>query len=435
MADVRPFAALRYRTEAAGDLSAVLAPPFDVISPEEHRTLLQSSPYNIVRLELPRSADTAADPYQAAGETLRAWRAQGVLARDAEPALYLHEQEFDHEGRRLRRHVIFARLRLEPWEAGVIRPHEHTGPADKEDRLRLLRATRTNISPVFLLYRDPQGAVASLAAGGAARPLAEATSPDGQHHRLATLTDRDACAALSETFQRLTLYVADGHHRYETALAYRDECRLSAAAWAGEEPENFVLAGLTAAEDSGLLVLPIHRLLSLRPAPGSIDRLRQVFEARGGGLLDMGAPLEAVLAATATASRKGAAFAAAGLEPGRFTLLTLRDQTKVDALMPARPAAAWREVDAAILRYVVLEWGLGLPAAALDDAAALTYSEDAEFAVREMLAGRRRLAFLLNPTPIDRILAVADGGERMPRKSTFFHPKLPTGLVLNPLDL
>lgn len=295
----------------------------------------------------------------------------------------------------------------------------------KEDRLQLLRRLRANVSPIFALYRDPGGRVAGLVSR-AGEPLIDAVTPDRQRHTLRPLTDAVAIAAVSAALRDGPLYIADGHHRYETALAYRDERRQQASAWTGEEPENFVLVALTAVEDPGLTLLPIHRLV--RPPslpPDLVERLTRYFEVEDTTPKSYdGTALLRLLARLAAAGRSGSAIGALGLEEGRLHLLRLRDAAGARALMPAR-SPAWQALDVNVLEYVILREALGL-----NGSGAVEFTEDPERALREVEAGRWPLAFLLNQPRVEQVLAVADAGERMPKKSTYFYPKLSTGLLL-----
>ena len=434
MAEIRPFRGLRYRPEAVGDVGTALAPPFDVIDAEEQASLHERSPYNIVRLELgqDRPDDTPSENrYMRAAATLRDWREASVIIQEERPAFYIYHQEFRHEARSRRRTALLARVRLEPWEAGVVRPHEETGAAPKADRLQLLRHLRANVSPVFCLYRDAEGRIERLlAAEGAA--LADATTPDGQRHSLFAITEPAVIEALSAAMRELPLYIADGHHRYETALTYRDERRKEASAWTGDEPENFVLVALTAVEDPGIVSLPTHRLVRPPSLPSDIiQRLTRFFHVEETTPKSYdGTALLRLLARLNAAGASGTAFGALGLEEGSLHLLTLADPGAARSLMPQR-SEAWRTLDVNILEYAVLRDTLGLTEKAAD---ALDYTEDAEHALRAVESGRWPLAFLMNQTPVEQTLAVADAGERMPRKSTFFYPKMATGLVLNPFE-
>ena len=423
VADVRPFRALRYSPHL--DLASAVCPPFDTISPDQQSALHQRSPYNAVRIEL--AGDDNGDRYQNAAETLGRWRRDGTLLRDERPAFYLYRQRFRSDAREYTRTMLFSRLRLEPWAAGVVLPHEQTFGGPKEDRLRLLRATGLNTSPVFLIYRDAEGRVRQRLEREGGETVADFAADDGQHHTLVRLDDPAVVRALVEAFEPQTLYVADGHHRYETALGYRDERRAQTAKWTGQEPENFALAALTAAVDPGLLVLPIHRVTSAgQPAEEALRRLRLLFDV---WVLSSAAALTSALTA-----RGAGHFGMAAAGDANLYLLSMRDRHGIERLLPQEASPAWRRLDYAIANHAILRHCLGLSETQMHDYAALWFTEDAGEAVQQVQAGRARYAVLLNPVPVSGVLDVADSGERMPQKSTFFYPKVPTGLVFNPLE-
>lgn len=426
VADVRPFRALRI--DPGLDLAAAICPPFDTISPEMQRALQERSPHNAVHIELPANGEGR---YQRAAETLARWLERGILRRDGRPAFYLYRQTFQHATREYTRLLLFARLRLEPWSAGAVLPHEQTFGAPKEDRLRLLRATRLNTSPVFLLYRDLSRAVAqALEQAPVETPLADFTGDDGQRHVLLQVADEPSVRALAAALAGQTLYVADGHHRYETALGYLEERRAQAEGWTGEEPENFVMVGLTAADDPGLLVLPIHRVTNAGlPPVEAMARLADLFD-----MASFEGPPLALASALAQRSGSGPVFGLAAAGSRGLKLLTVRDGAAVDRLMPQDRSPAWRRLDYAIANRVVLQHCLGLSDDQMKDYSVLWFTEDSEEAVRQAREGRARYAVLLDPVPAERVLQIADSGERMPQKSTFFYPKLPTGLLFNPLE-
>jgi uncharacterized protein (DUF1015 family) len=316
------------------------------------------------------------------------------------------------------RRAWFCAVRLEPWDRGVIKPHEHTLSAPKSDRMRLLRATRAQVSPVYGIVR------ADMALDEAGEPLHDFEA-DGQRHVLAAVTGERAVARFRERLRDESIYVADGHHRYETALAFRDEVRAAAPAWTGEEPENFVLMALTSAGDPGLLVLPTHRLVNIPPPESAPAELRERFDIRP---LDRGRLLDEL-----ARERPRHAIGAYGLTPGEAHIFTPREAAAVDALMPAGRPDVWKRLDVNVLQYGILQPVFGIDEAAVA-AGALAYTQDAHQALAAVDGGHARIAFLLNGTAIDEMMAVADAGARMPQKSTYFYPKLPTGLVLRPLD-
>jgi uncharacterized protein (DUF1015 family) len=420
MADVRPFRGLRYNP-ARIDPALVLAPPYDVISPDEQRELYARSEHNVVRLEYgeQREGDSEADNrYTRAARDLAEWRGSGVLTQDREPMVYAYKQEFQWGGRLHIRRAHFAVVRLEEWATGAVKPHERTLAKPKADRLELLRATRTQISPVYCLFRGETGTAPSPVS------LLRAES-NGEHHALSACEEP---SAIAQRLSRTQLYVADGHHRYETALAYRDEVRAAAGGWTGDAPENFVLVALTDAHDPGLLVLPTHRVVSVAAPADAVERLRHWFDLDDAGSLDEG------LAQLSRAGRETTAFLAAGLAPGRLHLVRLRDRPAVEALMPADQPPAWKRLDVNVLQYAVLGSVLGIDEAALTAGDAVTYTQHARSAHEVVASGGAGIAFMLNATPVEHVLAVADAGARMPQKSTYFYPKLPTGLVMHPFD-
>ena len=425
MVDVQPLQAVRYAPNI--DLSRVICPPFDTISPEERERLHKLSPHNAVRLELPGGNG---DPYQAAAKTLREWLNSGALIRDEAAAFYVYQQEFRYAGETRRRRTLFGRLRLQPWGQGTVLPHEQTFRAPKEDRSRLLHSLRLNTSPVFLVYPDSQWQVAPLVARVVSdRATVDFTDADGLSHALWRIDDPHLAAAIARGLERERLYVADGHHRYETALAYRDE-RLggSTTVRSGDEPEDFVLAALAAVDDPGLLVLPIHRLVDVDvPLERALDSLVSLFE------VEARPSLAELLRDMRDRGRTASSFGLVAADAPDFYLLTLFDPEAAERYLPSERPPIWRRLDAAIAAHVILRRALGLSDAQMEDIRTVWYGEDAEAVVAEVRRGWARYGLLLNPVSPRRILAVADAGERMPQKSTFFYPKLPTGLIFYPL--
>jgi uncharacterized protein (DUF1015 family) len=252
---------------------------------------------------------------------------------------------------------------------------------------------------------------------------------DGQRHQLSRVHDAEAVAAFAAVLAGSDVYIADGHHRYETALAYRDEVKVRATSWTGDEPENFVLMALTRYDDPGLLVLPTHRVVRRREVPQDvIARLSSRFEIEA--LADAGE--EAVLRRLEDAGAAGGAFVVAGLAGGPH-LLRVRERGAIEALMPSEESQAWKQLDVNVLQFGILQDVLGIDDDALKTGSAISYTQDAGEALGAVARGDAAIAFLLNATPVEEVLAVADAGGRMPQKSTYFQPKLPTGLVLRPL--
>jgi uncharacterized protein (DUF1015 family) len=416
MADVQPLRALHYDLLRVGPLSDLVAPPYDVIDAEQRARLAARSPYNVVEIDLPQGDD----PYAAAAHTLAGWQREGAVVRDDEPAVWALTQEYQAPGGggRRERHGILCRVRVEDYGAGRIRPHERTHPGPREDRLRLTRATRANLSPIFALHSDP-GAHAWAAVGPhvQAQPWGEVTDDDGTRHRTWRVADRDAIAGVQSALAEAELLIADGHHRYETARVYAQEV-------GGEGAHRYVLACLVALEDPGLTVFPTHRLVrGLRPAQHEAlaEAIRRDFDVEevtreevvpvGDGPLRMG--------------YMDSHFK----RPFR---LTLKDPAIADRALEGRPEA-YRRLDTALLEALLLKGALGMSDDDIAHLEGLGYARDAGEALAALDAGEYDAAFFLRPTPVEEVRAVAAVGESMPPKSTYFFPKLLTGLVFNPL--
>jgi uncharacterized protein (DUF1015 family) len=437
MADVRPFPALRYAPGT--DLAAVVTPPYDVISPEAQADYYARDPHNIIRLELGREApgdDELANKYTRAAAEFADWRRSGILRQD-QPAFYLYEQTFSTSGHDYRKRSLLARVRLEPWEAGVVLPHERTMSKPKQDRLALMRATAANLSPLMVLYDDPAGVLAArLAPIAEAAPTAAFTSEAGEGHRVWLLDDPTLAGEIGSFFRERQLYIADGHHRYETALAYRDEqAALRKESLPADDPLNFTLMALSAIEDPGLVVLPTHRILRDLDAArlAALDELLpRFFDVQPRSTADVSDALDAL----AQAGSSGAtAFVLA--RPAGLTLLRLSaaGHAAMGALDGeyAEATPAWRQLDLAALHALLLDHLLRVTPEMVRAGEHISYTRDAAEAVTDVQAGRASAAVLVNPTPPAAIRDVARAGDRMPQKSTYFYPKLITGLVINPL--
>lgn len=418
MAEVKPLRALRYNLNKVDSLDKVTAPPYDIIDADQRNALAAKSPFNVVELDLPQGDD----PYTRAAQTLNQWQTDRVLVRDDEPAYWLLTQTYQApNGRQLTRHGIFARVRLADYAPGAIRPHERTHAGPKDDRLRLTRATKTNLSPVFSLYRDPGAAIWGLVSPATKRrPWDEIRDGDGTLHRLWRLEDRQSIAQVGDLFENKELLIADGHHRYETSLAYAREV-------GGDGDHNYVLMCLVAMEDSGTTVFPTHRLIgglneselaSLRRA---IDEVFERADVETAELTPGPADGTGVQLGFVTAN---------GPKPQR---LTLRSNEIVQTAL-ADHAPPYRDLDTAVLETLVLRRALGQDQEGLARSGAIAYSQDSEEAIKLVRQGAYQAVFLLRPTPIEQIRAVAEAGETMPPKSTYFYPKLPSGLLFSPLD-
>jgi uncharacterized protein (DUF1015 family) len=419
MADVQPLRALHYDLDNVGALGDVIAPPYDVIDPEQRTRLARRSPHNVVAIDLPQDGG---DPYASAAELVARWRDEGALVRDERPALWVLSQAYTApDGTRHERRGVFARVRVEEYGAGRIRPHERTHPGPKEDRLRLTRATRANLSPIFALYSDPGGEVRAALepeVQGAA-PFGEASDDHDTLNRLWRVEDPSAIAAVQTALRDAELLIADGHHRYETARTYAEEV-------GGEGPHRYVLMCLVALEDPGLTVMPTHRLV--RGLDSNQHEELAVAIKRDFEIEEI--PTDALVPSAGAPPLQLGYMDAHFRRPFR---LTLRDQAVADAALAGKPQA-YRQLDSAVLEALLLKGALGMGDEDISSLNGLGYARDADEARALLESGEYDAAFFMRPTAIEQVRAVAASGTSMPPKSTYFYPKIPTGLLFNPLD-
>ena len=447
MAAIRPFRALRYNTRDPLSVALVTAPPYDCIGPELQDELHRIHPHNIVRIILGKDkpGDSAScNKYTRAAELLDKWTGGGIFVRDPAPALYFYQQEFDVEGKTHLREGFFARVGLEEFGAGRIYPHEETMSGPKEDRLRLLRATRANASAVFALYPDESNGVTALFhAGGLGEPIAQTVDSDGVVHRLFACTDPDTLRRVSKELADKPLFIADGHHRYETALAYRKELQAAGESLGPDHPASSVLMMCVSMHHPGLAVLPTHRVVWGLPDL-STERLRDATaehfewtelvgaEATSPRLSLHLRQVEACPESRPGRDRRGHVFGLWTRDTTKAFLLKLKDPKVMDLLAPDH-SKAWRRLDVAILQKVLLEHDLPKAVAAADKMR-LSYVHLAQQAFDAVHEDGADAAFVVRPLPVTSLQDLAKEGERMPAKSTYFYPKVLSGLVLNPLS-
>ena len=411
MADLQPLRTLRYEPAAVGSLADVIAPPYDVIDDALRAELTSRSPYNVVHVDLPQSYDDAA-------ATMADWRSRGVLVQEDEPAVWVLRQDYTEPGgARRSRTGFFARVRVDEYGPGRIRPHERTHPGPKEDRLRLTRATRTNLSPIFSLFPDADGAAEIVAA----EPFATAADLDGTANTLWRSSDDDLVAELQMALADAELLIADGHHRYETARVYADEV-------GGEGEHRYVLMLLCALSDPGLLVFPTHRLLTgLKDDRDKQIAIRDVLRA------DF--EIEELAHTSQLEPPADDGRVAFGYMDSFFKRpfrVTLKDQSVADRVLAGLPES-YRRLDTAVLEALVLRGALGMSEDDISHLRGLHYSNDLDDAIEAVESGRADAGFFMRSTPVEQVREVAATGESMPPKSTYFYPKVPTGLVFNPL--
>ena len=425
MADVQPLKALHYDLAKVGGLGTVASPPYDVIDAAERARLLGLSPYNAVAIDLPVPFDPAdpasrpvGDPYEDAARRIDAWRAEGALVADTEDAVWALSQDYTApDGARHTRHGVLARVRVEDYETGTVRPHERTHPGPLQDRLELTRATRLNLSPIFSLSTvDPWPLVEPALSP---EPWGEVTDEDGTVNRVWRVADPAVVAAVVERLAGAQLLIADGHHRYETARAYRDEV-------GGEGPQNYTLMALTGLDDPGLTVFPTHRLLSgFSHDPARRERLL-------AGLEELFEVTEIDRAELDPAGAEGVGVFGLFDADGTARALRLRDTEELDRRLAGKPEA-YRRLDSAILETLVLTGLAGMSEEDITERRGLEYAKNVPAAIDMVENGIYDLAFIQRPVPIEQVKAVAETDENMPPKSTYFFPKVMTGFVFSPV--
>ncbi len=432
MAGVRPIPGMHYDTSRVHDLATVICPPYDIISPKFQEELYRRDEYNFVRLEYGYAypEDTPENNrYTRARVTLDKWLGEGVLVRDAEPAIYLHDQYYTYRGRELRRRGMIVRVHLEEWDRMVVRPHENTMSAPKGDRLSLLTALQANTSPVLTMFEDRTRVIADLLEEASReRPFIHTSIVDGERHDVWAITDAEIIKRIGAALASEALYVADGHHRYESALAYRNERRASLPEAPDDAPFNFVMMTLVSFTDPGLLVLPPHRLVrGLTPELLSVllARLQEFFTVKE---LPLDTP---ELWTRAEEFLTGGEIRLAAYGPLRDTLLllALHDHAAADRLMPPGRSEIYHRLDVSVIDHVILEHLLGLE----KEGPHIGFTYDRQDAIDKVRDGTYQLALILGPVRPEVIKAIADVADKMPRKSTYFYPKLPSGIIMNPV--
>ncbi|HLI69331.1 MAG TPA: DUF1015 domain-containing protein [Ktedonobacteraceae bacterium] len=432
MADVYPLRGIRYTPEVVGDLAEIVTPPFDVISEEAQKRYYERNPYNVIRLELGKITpqdDSLNNRYTRAARTLAEWRHAGVLRQDGSLAYYAYRQVFTHGGQSYARTSLLARVRLEPWEKHVVLRHEFTRKKDKDDRLQLLRACSVNLSPIMTMYNDPQGRIRRLLGDTLLQPQVHITDEAGEEHLLQPLTDPATIERIQDFFTERQLYIADGHHRYETALNYRNEILEMRHELPSDDPVNFVMMALVDLDDPGLLVLPTHRLL-FDLSPEILANLTGTNLARYLDVRELEHVDASALRELARAGEAAPSFLLA--TPAQSWLLSLNEQGRA-RMKQAGHSAAWRELDVSIAHTLILEDLLHLQAEDLTAGKYVSYTHEEQEALDAVTHGRAQAALFLNATRVRQICDIADADDQMPQKSTYFYPKLITGLVMNPL--
>jgi uncharacterized protein (DUF1015 family) len=445
MAIVKPFSALRYNLDkTAAPAAKLVCPPYDVIDAAMQDALYLSSPFNVVRVEFGKTSPDdkpGSDRYSRASQTLTQWIAQDVLHRDAQPAYYLYEQTFDiasggaSRSKVVTRRGIFGAVKLEPFGTGQVFPHEETFGAPKADRLSLMQACSANLSPVFGLFPDEDNAMTKLLESGVklCAPVVELTEANGVQNRLWAIADEAWVAAMGAALEPRNCFIADGHHRYETSCNYRDERRAKDSDPKGalDKGYNYTLMMCVPMSDPGLYILPTHRLIQKAPGVSKealLDAVKTNFtvrEASEGELLQLAEEETGPV-------RIGVIF-----NDGSRAILTQTPAAvaRMKELQPKR-SNDWRALDVSVLQELILKEAIKLSEEKVLRKEGVSYTPDTRQALSRVCAdkGAYEMGFILRPTRIDQVRDVATGGEKMPQKSTYFYPKLLTGLVIRTLD-
>jgi uncharacterized protein (DUF1015 family) len=434
MIRVAPFRGVLYNQKKIRNLANVIAPPYDVISTAEQERLYKKSPHNFVRLDLSQDAGS----YEAVAQTFNEWLAQGILEREEQPAFYFLSQRFKLKtGEDKLRQGFIALVELQDLNGGDIRPHEKTHGAPKEDRLKLMLACQAQLSPIFALYSQPNPAInriLAVAVEGVA-PLMNIELDDGEVCQLWRVTDPAVIGKIQREMQEQKLLIADGHHRYEATLAYRDHMRSERGQWSGSEPFNYIMAYCGNIEDDNLAILPTHRLVRGYPHKPFLEleeALQTYFYIEQHPKTPEGKT--SFLKALKTAAKKHRVIGASFKRDPRYLILRLKNK-RIMQRLAKEMSAPLRELDVSTLHLLILEHILGMSGELQESGDAIRYSQDEESVLQTLEKEDFQAAFILNATKKEEIQPIVAGGDKMPQKSTYFYPKLPSGLIVNKIDL
>jgi len=433
MVRIAPFRGVRYSQKKIRDLAKVIAPPYDVISKSEQERLYKKSPYNFVRLDLSQEADS----YDAVAQTLNDWLAQGIFERDQEPAIYFSSQRFKLKGGEEKERLgFFALIELQDFTSGEIRPHEKTHDAPKQDRLKLMLACQAQLSPIFALYAQPKptiNRILAVAVEGVA-PWLDVEQDNGDHCRLWRITDSAVIQKIQQEMRDQKLLIADGHHRYEATLSYRDHMRRERGQWTGREAFNYVMAYCANMNDNNVVILPTHRLVrgfEHKPFLELEEALQTYFYVEQHPKTPDGKV--SFLKALKAAAKKYRVIGASFKRDPRYLILRLKNKRIMQRLAKDL-SAPLRELDVNTLHLLILEHILGMAPEQQESGDTVGYFEDEETVLQTLEKEEFQAAFLLNAPKAEEVLAIAAAGEKMPQKSTYFYPKLSSGLIVNKVD-
>ncbi len=430
MADIRPFRGLHYNPALVKDLAKVICPPYDIITPQLQQELYQRSDYNFVRIEFGKEQLQDKDTfnkYTRTAATLKSWLEKHILIADEKPGIYIDEHTFNRQGKSVHRYNLYCLVKLEDWSKMIVRPHEGTLAKAKSDRLTMLWTLQANTSPIMALYEDRDKVISTiLTTATRHKPAFNASNVDGESHRICTLTDEKTINQIKSCLADQPLYIADGHHRYESALSYQREKHSTAIQGVMEAPYDFVMMTLVDMADPGLVILPAHRLVR-GLAPSALEDLRTRLDTFFNvteyplNKKDIDSQLSRLLSGNQTK------LILYGLMPNRLLVLTIRDAEAIRPMFPAFHSEVYQTLDVSIVDHVILEELLGLTQERAS--VFLDYNHDAVDSITKVSDGEYQLCIMVNPVKPSAIKAIADSSDRMPHKSTYFYPKAPAGLV------
>lgn len=426
-----PFRAVHYNLNKIGDLSKVVTQPYDKIGPELREEYLKRSPYNIARVIKPVDDPTLPpdNGYETAGRLFKQWYEEGIIIRREKPALYAYDQEYTVDGTTYVRHGFVGLLDLEKGK-DLVKAHEQTLAGPKADRLKLMRADEANEGHIFMLYSDPSMTVSNyLAEGRQGNPILETVDDFGCIHRVWEITDRRLIDGITQGLEDKLLFIADGHHRFETALTFMNECKQKGWKPVGVETFTHRMMTFINLDEPGLTILPTHRLIRDLPhfnADEFIQKCQQWFDVK---------PVPTRTELLKLMKEKGHRFGASLQGKDGYYLLTLRDETIMDELGPKDKSRVWKLLDVTILHTLLLDKLLGIDEKKLEAQTNVDYGRDPNVALDKRESGKYQAVFLLNPTSAQEVRAVAEQGEKMPQKSTDFYPKLLSGLVMMKMEI
>jgi uncharacterized protein (DUF1015 family) len=430
-----------YNKNCVGNLAKVTTPPYDVISKEEQDELYDIHPYNLIRLILGKNYQGDTDlnnKYSRASAFFKSWLKNDILKKDEEPSIYVYEQKFMHKNKKISKLGYIALFKIEEFEAGRIFPHENTLAKPKTDRLDLLRACSVNFEPIFSLYADEKNKITKLLKKAVKRkPIVEVKDKQKVFHRLWKISTKSVLNKIIKEMANKQVYIADGHHRYEASLKYRNEMRNRAQKSTGEEPYNYIMMYFTNVYEKGLVILPIHRLiknLNLKDVIKLLNSLQeyfQVIEIKFTKNSEKSARRK--LMKNISQAKEGEHYFGMYINGfNKYFLLKLKNEKAADKLIDHSKPKEYRKLDVTLLHNIVIKHILDIQDSGIEDAITFVHDDDKAFDM--VKSGKYKLALLLNSTKVEQIIAVANKYEKMPQKSTFFYPKLKSGLVMYKMD-